>query len=42
MKTTKIYDNAFNGFIRYFFRLLIALFAIAVCVLDIINIKRKH
>ena len=37
-----IYDNAFNGFIRYFFRLLIALFAITVCVLDIINIKRKQ
>ena len=36
-----IYDFAFNGFIRYFFRFLLALFALSVCVLEFINLKKK-
>lgn len=37
-----IYDFAFNGFIRYLFRLLIALLAVICCVFEIINIKKKN
>ena len=36
-----IYDFAFNGFIRYFFRFVLALFALSVCVLEFINLKKK-
>ena len=36
-----IYDYAFNGFIRYFFRFLLALFALSVCVFEFINLKKK-
>ena len=36
-----IYDFAFNGFIRYFFRFLLALFALSVCVFEFINLKKK-
>lgn len=36
-----IYDNAFNGFIRYFFRLLIALGSIFTAVLEFINMKKN-
>lgn len=37
-----IYDFAFNGFIRYFFRLLIALFALTVSIFEIINLFKKN
>ena len=36
-----IYDFAFNGFIRYLFRFLLALFALSVCVFEFINLKKK-
>ena len=36
-----IYDFAFNGFIRYFFRFVLALFALSVCVFEFINLKKK-
>ena len=36
-----IYDFAFNGFIRYLFRFVLALFALSVCVFEFINLKRK-
>ena len=36
-----IYDFAFNGFIRYFFRFLLALFALSVCIFEFINLKKK-
>ena len=37
----KIYDNAFNGFIRYFFRLLIAVICIFTAILEFINMKKS-
>ena len=36
-----IYDNAFNGFIRYFFRLLIAVICIFTAILEFINMKKS-
>ena len=36
-----IYDNAFNGFIRYFFRLLIAVICIFIAILEFINMKKS-
>ena len=36
-----IYDFAFNGFIRYLFRFVLALFALSVCVFEFINLKKK-
>lgn len=36
-----VYDNAFNAFIRYFFRFLLALIAMGVGILEIINLKKK-
>ena len=36
-----IYDYAFNGFIRYLFRLLLAILFFVVSLFEIINIKRK-
>lgn len=36
-----IYDFAFNGFIRYLFRFLLALFALSVCIFEFINLKKK-
>ena len=37
-----IYDFAFNGFIRYFLRLIIALAALAVCVIHIKNVIKEN
>lgn len=37
-----IYDFAFNGFIRYFLRLIIALAALAVCVIQIKNVIKEN
>lgn len=37
-----IYDNAFNGFIRYFFRLLFAILCIFVVILEFINMKKNN
>ena len=36
-----IYDNAFNGFIRYFFRLILSILSFIVALFEIINIKKK-
>ena len=36
-----IYDNAFNGFIRYLFRLIISIYAGFVGLMEIINIKKQ-
>ena len=36
-----IYDNAFNGFIRYFIRLLIAVICIFTAILEFINMKKS-
>lgn len=36
-----IYDNAFNGFFRYFFRLLIAVICIFTAILEFINMKKS-
>lgn len=36
-----IYDNVVLGFFKYFFRLLIALFALSHSVFTFINIKKK-
>lgn len=36
-----IYDNAFNGFIRYFFRLILSILSLLVALYEIINIKKK-
>ena len=36
-----IYDNAFNGFIRYFFRLILSVLSLLVALYEIINIKKK-
>lgn len=36
-----IYDNAFNGMIRYLFRLLLSLFVLLVSISNIISIKIK-
>ena len=37
-----IYDFAFAGFIRYLFRFLLALFALSVCVFELVNLKKKN
>lgn len=37
-----IYDFAFNGFIRYFLRFIIALAALAVCVIQIKNVIKEN
>ena len=37
-----IYDNPFNGFIRYLCRLLIAIFAFTKSLLEVIYINKKH
>ena len=37
-----IYDNAFNGFIRYFLRFLISLYVIFVAMLELINLKKEY
>ena len=37
-----IYDFAFNGFIRYFLRLIIALAALAVSVIQIKNVIKEN
>ena len=36
-----IYDNVFFGFLRYLFRLLIAIVTCAYSILEFINIKKK-
>lgn len=36
-----IYDNVFNGMIRYLFRLLLSIFVLLVCLANIINLKFK-
>lgn len=36
-----IYDNAFNGMIRYLLRLLLSIFVLLVCLANIINLKFK-
>ena len=36
-----IYDNAFNGFIRYFFRLILSILSFIVALFELINIKKK-
>jgi hypothetical protein len=36
-----IYNNAFNGFIRYFFRLILSILSLLVALYEIINIKKK-
>ena len=37
-----IYDNPFNGFIRYLCRLLIAIFAFTKSLLEVIYINKEH
>jgi hypothetical protein len=37
-----IYDNNLNGFIRYFFRFIIALICLAIGLLEIINRYKKN
>lgn len=37
-----IYDFDFAGFIRYLFRFLLALFALSVCVFELVNLKKKN
>ena len=37
-----IYDNPANGFIRYLFRLVLALFALAIGLFEIINVFKKE
>ena len=36
-----IYDNAFLGFLKYFFRLIIALLTCVYAVFEFINFKKK-
>ena len=36
-----IYDNAADGFIRYFFRLLLAIIVFAKCILEFVFIKKN-
>lgn len=36
-----IYDSAWNGLIHYAMRLILALFALFVCVAEFVNMKRK-
>lgn len=36
-----IYDNAFLGFLKYFFRLIIALLTCVYAVFEFINLKKK-
>ena len=36
-----IYDNAFNGMIRYLLRLSLSIFVLLVCLANIINLKIK-
>ena len=36
-----VYDNAFNGFMRYFLRLLLALLAVSVAIIEYINLAKK-
>ena len=35
-----VYDNAFNGFVRYALRLILSLFALLVTVVEVINLKK--
>lgn len=37
-----IYDNSFNGLIRYLFRFIISLFALITMILELINIKKNN
>ena len=37
-----VYDSPFNGFIRYLCRLLIAIFAFAKALLEVIYINKEH
>jgi uncharacterized membrane protein YidH (DUF202 family) len=37
-----VYDFAFNGFIRYLLRLLIALLTVTIGIFEIINIKKQN
>lgn len=37
-----IYDNPTNGFIRYLFRLVLALFALVIGLFEIINVFKKE
>ena len=37
-----VYDNAFNGFVRYALRLILSLFALLVTVVEVINLKKKN
>ena len=37
-----VYENPFGGFIKYLFRLLLAIISIGLGILDYINYKRKN
>jgi len=37
-----VYDNSFNGLIRYLFRFIISLFALITMILELINIKKNN
>ena len=37
-----IYDNPFNGFIRYLFRLFIAVFTFSKAILEFINLNKEN
>ena len=37
-----VYDNAFNGFIRYLFRLALSILSFTIGLFEIINIKKKN
>ena len=37
-----VYDSPFDGFIRYLFRLVIALVAFTKCLLEIIYLNKEH
>ena len=37
-----LYDSAFNGFIRYLFRLALSILSFTIGLFEIINIKKKN
>jgi hypothetical protein len=37
-----IYDNKFNGLLRYSLRLILACLAIVICIFEMINIRRSN
>lgn len=37
-----VYDNAFNGFVRYLLRLFLSILVFALSIAEIINIKKQN